>query len=244
MKKTTVAVLIFVALILAGSLVWVANIGASTAISIKNKGYVSVTGFAKEAITSDLAIFRAVLRAEDPVLKDSYTRLAKDRKKASEFLESYAFSSEEVEFSPVEVKEKFKVTERGHSTHEFVHFQLAQLFEIESENVKKIERLASEMGELLGEGVKLHAGDPDYVYTELEDLKIEMIGRATANAKERAETIAKKGKFKLGPIASVRVGVFQITPKNSTKVSGYGINDTSSIEKEIKSVVEIKYFVK
>jgi hypothetical protein len=71
-----------------------------------------------------------------------------------------------------------------------------------------------------------------------------MIGKATANAKERAKIIAKQGSFRLGPIASVRVGVFQITPAHSTRVSGYGINDTSSIDKEIKSVVEIEYFVK
>ncbi len=57
-------------------------------------------------------------------------------------------------------------------------------------------------------------------------------------------TIAKEGKFRLGPIADVRVGIFQITPKNSTDISDYGINDTTSVEKEIKSVVEIKYFVK
>ena len=71
-----------------------------------------------------------------------------------------------------------------------------------------------------------------------------MIGRATENARERAQNIAKKGNFRLGSIASVRVGIFQITPLHSTEVSDYGINDTTSIEKEIKSVVEIKYFVK
>ena len=85
---------------------------------------------------------------------------------------------------------------------------------------------------------------PEYVYTKLDGLKVEMIGKATANAKDRAQIIAEKGKFRLGPIASVRVGVFQITPLHSTKISNYGINDTSSIDKEIKSVVEIQYFVK
>ena len=71
-----------------------------------------------------------------------------------------------------------------------------------------------------------------------------MIGRATNNARERALKIAKEGKFRLGSIASVRVGIFQITPLHSTEVSNYGMNDTSTIDKEVKSVVEIKYFVK
>ncbi len=85
---------------------------------------------------------------------------------------------------------------------------------------------------------------PQYYYTKLDDLKIEMVGNATENARSRAQVIASKGKFHLGPIGSVRVGIFQITPINSTDVSDYGINDTSSIHKEIKSVVEIRYFVK
>jgi hypothetical protein len=78
----------------------------------------------------------------------------------------------------------------------------------------------------------------------LDDLKVEMIAKASANARERVEAVRKNGKVRLGPIASVRIGVFQITPVNSTRVSDYGINDTSTIEKEIKSVVGIKYFVK
>ncbi|MBU1086883.1 MAG: SIMPL domain-containing protein, partial [Candidatus Omnitrophica bacterium] len=86
--------------------------------------------------------------------------------------------------------------------------------------------------------------DPKFINTKIEDLKLEMIGMATANAKDRAQVVSKQGKFSLGPIASVRIGVFQITPLNSTEISDYGMNDTSSIEKEIKSVVEIEYFVK
>jgi len=71
-----------------------------------------------------------------------------------------------------------------------------------------------------------------------------MIGKATDNARQRAIKIATEGKFRLGPIADVRVGIFQITPANSTEVSNYGYNDTTSIDKEIKSVVEIQYFIK
>jgi len=52
-------------------------------------------------------------------------------------------------------------------------------------------------------------------YRKLEDLKIEMVGRATNNARERAKKIAKEGRFRLGSIADVRIGVFQITPIHS-----------------------------
>ena len=54
-----------------------------------------------------------------------------------------------------------------------------------SRDVRKIRKLAEEMGDILNEGVKLSIENPQYLYTDLEALKIEMIGRATANAAER-----------------------------------------------------------
>ena len=236
---------VVVAVILALSFVLVANIMSDTAISIKNKGYVTVKGFAKQEITSDLAILEATVEVENPDLKACYAKLASDKKKMEDFLtKKHGVSKKELEIKPATIREVYVINERGYNTDEFVKFTLEQEFKVESSDVNKIAKLSSEMIDILDEGVKVSISNPDYVYTKLDDLKVEMIGRATDNATQRAKVIAEKGKFRLGPIANVRVGVFQITPIHSTSVSDYGINDTSSIEKEIKSVVEIKYFVK
>lgn len=40
------------------------------------------------------------------------------------------------------------------------------------------------------------------------------------------------------------MGVFQITPLYSTEVSDYGINDTTSIDKEITAVVNCEFIIK
>ncbi len=242
MSKTLVAIIITV--ILALSFLGVAKIFSDTAISIKNKGYVKVKGFAKQEIKSDLGIFKAKLATEGSDLKLCYKELKEDKGKTTGLLKSFGIEEENVEMFPVEVGEEYKINERGHETDEFVKYILRQKFKIELVDVEKIAELSDKISELLNKGVKIAAYEPKYVYTNLDDLKIEMIGKATANAKERAKTIAEKGNFRLGPIASVRVGIFQITPAHSTKISSYGINDTSSIDKEIKSVVEIEYFVK
>ncbi len=243
MKKGLV--LILVAVILAASFVMVANILSDTAISIKNKGYVTVKGFAKQQIKSDLGILETAIIVEDPDLKKCYSMLSENKKKVEDFLKNrYSIKEEELEFSPAMIQEEYKINERGYRTDKFIKFLLAQEIKIESNDVEKIEKISANLVDLFNEGVKIRIRDPKYIYTKLDDLKVEMIGRATNNARQRAMKIAKEGKFRLGPIASVRVGVFQITPVHSTKVSDYGINDTSSIDKEIKSVVEIKYFVK
>ncbi|MCG2710761.1 MAG: SIMPL domain-containing protein [Candidatus Omnitrophica bacterium] len=235
---------IVVAVIIGLAIVWTANIFSSTAISIKNKGYVKVKGYAKKTIGSDLAVFEATIFAENKDLKSCYEILNKDKQKVEEYLKNFGFSKKEVEFFPAEIGERFKLNEKGYETEERVAFKLFQGIKIKSADVYKIEKLSADVVGVLGEGVQLAVKDPKYINTKIEDLKLEMIGKATANAKERAHVVSKEGKFRLGPIASVRIGVFQITPLHSTEISDYGMNDTSSIEKEIKSVVEIEYFVK
>ena len=243
MQKTVIPIV--VAVILALSFVVVANIFSNTAVSIKNKGYVTVKGYAKQELKSDLGIFKATITAENPDLKACYAQLAADRDKVKIYLgKKYDVTGKELEISPAGIKEVYKINERGFETDEFVKYELLQQLKVESNDVEKIEAISSNIIDVLNEGVKIFIQQPQYVYTRLEDLKVEMIGRATDNARERALKIAKEGKFRLGPIASVRVGIFQITPANSTEVSDYGFNDTTSIDKEIKSVVEIKYFVK
>jgi hypothetical protein len=243
MNKGLVAIII--AVIMGMALIFTANIISNAAVSIKNKGYVQVTGYAKQEILSDLGIIEAVMKTESPDIKECYKKLAGDRDRVKIYLgKAHNVSSGELVVKPASIQEVYKINDRGFDTEELVKYVLTQTIRVETKDVKKVEKISSEMIELLDEGVKIDIMSPEYHFTALEGLKIEMIGRATSNARERAIKIAKEGKFKLGSIADVRVGVFQITPKNSTDVSDYGYNDTSSVEKEIKSVVEIKYFVK
>lgn len=242
MKNILAAVAI--ALAVCGTLIWIAGIGSDTLLSIKNSGYVTVKGYATQKITSDRGIFEVTAVAQNADLKLAYDKLAKDRDLVTGYIAKGNFPVKDILAQPVEVEEKHKVNEKGHATPEIDRFVVSQTFRSESPDVKKIESLAAGIGDLLGQGVQVKVGRPQFVYTKFEDLKIRMIGRATGNAKDRAEVLSKNGKFKLGKVSDVRVGIFQITPLHSTDVSDWGVNDTTTIEKEIKCVVDVKYFVK
>jgi len=54
-----------------------------------------------------------------------------------------------------------------------------------------MEKVGREITELLNRGVQFSSTPPRYYYTKLADLKIEMISKATEDAKLRAERIAK-----------------------------------------------------
>lgn len=92
-------------------------------------------------------------------------------------------------------------------------------------------------------GAHVESLAPDFVYTKLADLKVRMLGEATANARERAERIASGSGCRVGAVKEASAGVLQITPPWSTEVTSSGVNDTSSIEKDVTSVVHLSMMI-
>ena len=71
-----------------------------------------------------------------------------------------------------------------------------------------------------------------------------MLEEATKDAKQRASAMLKPTHNRVGKVKSVKMGVFQVTPVDSTNVSDYGINDTSAIEKKVTSVANVIFGIK
>jgi hypothetical protein len=90
----------------------------------------------------------------------------------------------------------------------------------------------------------IESSPPQYYYTKIGDLKIEMLGEASKDAKERAERIASSTGNSIGSVKSARMGVLQITAADSTDVSDSGTYDTSTIEKDMTAVVNISFAVR
>jgi hypothetical protein len=131
----------------------------------------------------------------------------------------------------------------GQPSNEIVGYELKQSVTVTSNDVDKIARIAREATELINQGILLESGSPDFYYTKLGDLKVEMLGEAAKDAKARADKIAESTSSSIGNIRSARMGVMQITAPESTEVSDYGINNTSSIEKDVTAVVNASFAV-
>ena len=226
------------------SLVSMAKIVSNAAISIKQKGTVQVKGFATQEITSNLGIFQARIQSSNPDLKSAYDQLAINKSFVTDFLKKNNVDQAIVSWGAVNIEEKNVVNDSGHTLNQVYEYVLTQDFKFQTSNVAQVQLLSSAISDLMKDGVRLTTYAPVYLYTDLENLKVEMIGNATENAKKRAKIISERGKFKLGNVSQVRVGIFQITPLHSTDVSDYGVNDTTTIQKEIKCVVDIDYFVR
>jgi uncharacterized protein len=118
-----------------------------------------------------------------------------------------------------------------------VSYRVSQGLEISTHDIDVVEGVAPHIGELLERGIDVSAQPLEYLSTELTEAKLGALEAATAEAHHRAEILVKGLGGKLGRMRSSSLGVYQITPRDSTDVSDYGINDTSSREKDVTAVV-------
>ena len=204
---------------------------------------ITVTGSAKKRITSDLVIWSAGVSAQAPQLADAYKQLADSIPKIKQYLLSKGLPEEQMTVSSISTTTIKRKDSDGNETAEVTGYSLTQEIEIHSNDVQKISQVAREATELINQGILIESTAPKYYYTKIGDLKIEMLGEAAKDAKERAERIASSTGNKIGSVRSAKMGVLQITAADSTDVSDYGVYDTSTIDKDMTAVVNISFAV-
>ena len=118
---------------------------------------------------------------------------------------------------------------------------MSQKFLIQTTQIATLEHVASQVGNLLAEGTDVSVSPIAYLDTNLVAAKFAALRLAVADAQKRASTIAEGLGARLGALQGTRLGVYQITPRNSTQVSGYGINDTASRLKDVEAVVTVTF---
>ncbi len=204
---------------------------------------INVTGSAEKRITSDYAVWTAEFSARDPQMKAAFARLKEDTAKVRAYLASKGITEGEMIVSQVETAVIYKKNEKGIDTNGIEAYDLSQGIEARSADVAKITAVSRESTGLIEQDIRFVSYPPQYFYTKLAELKLEMLGAASADAKKRAEQIASASGNRVGRIRSADMGVFQITPVNSTEVSDWGSNDTSSLEKKVFAVVHADFAI-
>jgi hypothetical protein len=208
---------------------------------------ISVTGLGKADFTSDLIVWTARFNKVNSNLKQAYADLEKDKKVIMQYLVTKGISEKNLVFSAVNSTENSDPLYGSNGNYigsTFTGYTLSQSVEINSNDVEGIERVSREITELLNQGLQLYSESPRYYYTKIEDLKVEMISRATENARLRAEKIAENSGAKLGDLKEARMGIFQITGQNSGEdYSWGGAYNTSSKEKTTSITMKLTYGV-
>jgi hypothetical protein len=232
-------------------------IGARTFYAVKSlSNTISVTGSAEQIITSDTvkwsaSISRTVGAGE---LSRGSVLLKNDLAAARIFLKNNDIADEEVTVDPSVITPLCdssygvfydKFGNQACAADRTTGYQFRQRLVVESNNVEAVTAVAQEaINELISKGIVFESNGLEYFYSKLADVRIELLSKATQNAEERANAIAKSTETKIGNLQSAAVGVFQITPVNSIEISDYGSYDTTSIEKKVTAVVRAAFTVR
>jgi hypothetical protein len=228
--------------ILSLSLVISSLIGATAVRDFQQaKDILLVTGSAKRAIRSDYIIVRLSISSQQPTAQQAYQELKNQIEQVKAYLQEQQVPDNAVTLSAINNYPIREITVNGQETGRILAYRFNQYVEIRSDEVDKYAELAQQASELINEGIDIVVEPPQYLYTQLSQLRIEMVAEATQDAKARAEAIARSTGNQVGTVRSAETGVFQITSRHSTDVSDYGIYDTSSLQKDITAVVSVKF---
>lgn len=243
MKKNLNAI-VFAISIVAASII----LGNAVINRNKKVGTISVTGLGEANFTSDLIVWEARFSQVNKDLKQAYADLKTDKETISEYLISKGLSDSVIIFNAVNTDKNMKQnysTDGKYLGQEFIGYTLSQTVQINSKEVEKVEKISREVTELLNKGIQLYSMSPRYYYTKLEDLKIEMVSRATENALLRAKSISENSGAELGDLSLAQMGIFQITGQNSNEdYSWGGAYNTSSKEKTASITMKLTYYIK
>lgn len=217
---------------------------ADSLLAIKGTQNITITGSAKTQVKSDLIIWQGTFSREAASTEAAYTLINQDKEKVNAYLKAKGVAADAISMSAVMSYPVYELNYNGISTNKILAYRLSQTVTIESSDVDAITKLSRDSSELMKDGVDFQSMNPQYYYTKIADLKVVMIGQATQDAIKRAAQISSNTNSHIGKLKSAKMGVFQITPLYSTDVSDMGINDTSSLEKEITAVVTCSFEIK
>jgi uncharacterized protein len=206
---------------------------------------ISVTGLGSKDFVSDLIVWSGSFFRKSETLKDAYAALDKDREDIKHYLVSKGIEAENIVFSAVNINQEFDLQydNNGNRTKSvFTGYRLHQNVQLESNEVDKVEGISRQVSELINSGIEFYSNMPQYYYTKLAELKIEMIAEATKDANTRALKIAENAGSKVGRLKNAEMGVFQIVAQNSSEDFSWGGSfNTTSKRKTATITIKLKY---
>ena len=210
-------------------------------------GTIAVTGLGETEFTSDIIVINGSIETENYDAAEGYRKLEQNRNDVISFLVAKGVDVEAINFTmPSTYKLSESVYEDGNYIgSRFAGYNLSQSFSIESNNVEAVENAARELPSLLAKGISIEVYNPQYYFSNLESVKLDLIAAAAADARERALKIAENSDAELGNLAMSRAGVFQITAATGDEeFSAGGSFNLSSRDKKARVTVRAEYKIK
>jgi hypothetical protein len=176
-------------------------------------------------------------------LQTAYKALKGDLDTVLTYMSSKQVNKTDMYINQIDTTRVYQKDKDEKDTNIVDSYVLSQSIEIRSNELDKIDALSRQSTELIDQGINFESATPSYFYKNIDALKVDLLAKATENARLRAESMVSSVGNKIGGLQSAKMGVFQITPVTSTQVSDYGEDDTTSLEKKVMVVVNASFSI-
>ena len=244
------------------TLVILAFIGIGGIQSFRAKTYTTtVTGSAVKTIRSDLAVWSfSVAYSQYDEYKSLYQKLKPVPEAVEAYLKQQGIDANEIKVwasqvsSEIQTKEidctatdkdcktivKDKIALR-YKTISRTYYTVSRYFTVESSKVDLVTKASNAVDALFDQNILISNSNLSLIYTKLAELRLELVKAASEDAFKRAQLIAQPVGRRITMIEEGRLGVFQINAKNDPSISDVGNFDTTSLEKDVRAIVNATY---
>ena len=203
---------------------------------------VTVKGLAEMNVKANLALWKIKFKTTGNDLAALQQKMTTDLATIKSYLLQKGFQPAEIIIGRMNTNDLMTNPYRD-AKAEDSRYILDQTITVRSENVDQTELALREIGSLVAQGIIFDNQDYNspisYLFTDLNQIKPQMLEQATQNAKQAAEEFAKSSGSTVGKIKNANQGVFSILPREQIP----GANETDQIEKTVRVVSTVVYYL-
>jgi hypothetical protein len=208
---------------------------------------ISVKGLAEKPIRADRVEWTVRLQVKGATIADALGKLRKERPALDEFLAKGGFGAAAVSVSNEATEPNYEQVEgRNGNMRSVQEGNVArQSITINTTDIARIIAANRAIVQFEADGHPVSYGEPQFLVSNLEEVKMSLIGAAMQNSRTRAGEFAKNGDVEVGPMRSASQGAFYILAAGADQdVSDWGGSyDKSTVDKIARVVVTVDYSI-
>ncbi|SDJ53225.1 hypothetical protein SAMN04488540_10992 [Ferrimonas sediminum] len=193
---------------------------------------VVVKGLAEQEVDANIAIWPIRFSVADNDLTQVYDSLERQAEQVSAFLARQGFSDAEITLNTPEVTDKLAQSYGGEQSP--LRYSGTATVTLYTNKVTTVITARQQLFTLAKQGVNLasegYNARTEFLFTELNQLKPQMIEQSTRNAREVAERFAQDSRSTLGKIKRAQQGIFSIRDRDSTTPHVKKVRVVSTVE--------------
>lgn len=209
---------------------------------------ISVKGLAEKPVKADRAEWRVQIQVKGDSIPAALARLRKERPQLDAFFGAAGFEKESLAETNESVEPNYEQVEGRNGNMRSVQqgHVARQSVIINTTDIAKIIAASRAIVQFEADGHPVSYGEPQYLVSNLEEVKMSLIADAMKNSRTRATEFAKNGDVEVGRMRSASQGAFYILPAGADQdVSDWGGSyDKSTVDKIARVVVTVDYGIR